>query len=297
MPVKLKDTAKEGKDTVHFEGEDFIRIFSNPKGDAYAFRHRNTKPASRGAKGLLDLASPGREESILPNTPIIQYFKDQYASMFREYMPIAAGYAVILQTLQGVAVEELIATIQRSAYTIEEKRELTRIMIKSLNEVLPPCLLAGDSNVLRVKDQRVLQDLCEYRTSQPDIIICSDKSATVVNGISTEDEHEITNDSTEDDEIPDTSSLTMEAEKEDFALDQTIANMIKVATDLTVKTLQQGKDVQKTTVYGIAANYQIMKGKILRLQMNFDDRNCTIQYIAKPYKLSFCINAICTALK
>ena len=86
--------------------------------------------------------------------------------------------------------------------------------------------------------------------------------------------------------------MIIEAKRNEFVLNQTIADMIKVATDLTVIALKQGKNIQKTTVYGIAANYYKNEGKILQLQMNFDDKNCIIQYITQPFKISFCINAI-----
>ena len=81
----------------------------------------------------------------------------------------------------------------------------------------------------------------EYH-NQIKLIVCSDKSAAVAS-TSTEDEHEIPNDSTKDED--DIFGLTVEAKQ----VDQTIASMIKVATVMTVKVLQQEKaDIQKTTV-------------------------------------------------
>jgi len=43
-------------------------------------------------------------------------------------------------------------------------------------------------------DVRGSKRFCEYATLQPDAIICSEKSAAVVNGTSAEDEDEIPND-------------------------------------------------------------------------------------------------------
>lgn len=278
-----RDIAKEDRKTLRFQGEDYIRITSNPKGDVYALVHKNIKTASGGgAKGLVHLASPVHRDSILLKMiPIKQYVVDHDVNVFREYMPVATVNSILRGFKAG---EELGDIISRNSYLIEEERQLTHILIRSLQMILPSHLIVGDSNILTFKNQEVL---CEYATSKPDVIICSEKSAAVVNGTYVEDEDEIHND---------TFGLTIEAKRNEFLLNQTIGNMIKVATDLTVIALKQGKDIQKATVYGIAVNYYKMEGKILQLQMNFDDKNCKIQYITQPFKLSFCINAICTVM-
>ena len=75
--VKPKDIMKEEKNTIYFEGKDYIRVTSNPKGDVYLFRHKNIKTANRRAKGLEDqafwIASALHDETILLKIPIMQY--------------------------------------------------------------------------------------------------------------------------------------------------------------------------------------------------------------------------------
>jgi len=141
--------------------------------------------------------------------------------------------------------------------------------------VLPSHLVVGDSNLFTKVDK-----ICEFATSLPDIIIsCSTNSAaTVGTYIDIENDVDI---ETEDDLL----GLTIEAKRNEFELGQTIANMIKVyiATDLSVVAIRKRNFIQKVTVYGIAANYYHGRGKILQLEMNFEERNCKIAYIVEPF--------------
>lgn len=282
--VKPKDITKKYENTVRFQGEDYIRITSNPKGDVYAFVHNKIKTASGiGAKGLVHLVNPVHRDSILSKmTSTKQYVLDYDVNVFREYMPVETVNSILRGYKMGEGLDDIIS---RNSYLIEEERQLTHILIRSLQMILPSHLIVGDHNILTFENQNVL---CEYATCEPVVIICSEESAAVISGTSAEDEDEVPND---------ISGLTSEAKRNEFALNQTIGNMVKVATDLTVIGLKQGKNIQQTTVYGIAANYYKKEGKILQLQMNFEDKNCTIQYITQPFRMSFCINAICTVLK
>ena len=188
--VKPKGIANKDKTTVHYQGEDYIRITSNPKGDVYACVHNKIKTASSGAKGLVHLANPVHRDSILSKMiPINQYVVDHNVNVFREYMPVTMVYSI----LRGYKVgEELDDIISRNSYLVEDERQLTHILIRSLQMVLPSPLIVGDSSILMFDDQNVL---CEYATSQPDVIICTEKgSAAVINlGTPAEDE-EIPND-------------------------------------------------------------------------------------------------------
>ena len=86
--------------------------------------------------------------------------------------------------------EELDDNISRNSYLIEEERQLTHILIRSLQMVFPSHLIVGDSSILTFEDQNVL---CKYATLQPDVIICTEKSAAIINSTPAKDE-EIPND-------------------------------------------------------------------------------------------------------
>jgi len=123
-------------------------------------------------------------------------------------------------------------------------------------------------------------NFCEFATSRPDIIICSANSAaTIGTYVDIENDVDI---ETEDDLL----GLTIEAKRNEFELGQTIANMIKVATELSVIAIRKRNFIQKVD----------RQGKILRLEMDFEERKCKVVYIVEPFPLNFCINAICTLL-
>ena len=157
------------------------------------------------------------------------------------------------------------------SHLIKEEQQLTEILINKL-EVLPSHFVVGNHNLSDSADVDKCVHICEFTTSQPDIIILhSDEHrekravAVDVNGL---DDHD-KNDSV--------LGFTIEAKTDEFKVEQTIANMIKVVTDLSIIAIKKGDYIQKVTVY---ASYYKMKGKIVKLEMNFEKSSCNICYRA-----------------
>ena len=274
-----------------YDCEKYAEIVNDSKGSVFAFVHDNIKTASRESKSLSRLANPVHRVSVLPqNADIKEYVTKKDVSMHQEYMPVDSIRSA-LQTYLNKRSEvqrDIWKEIEREAisYLIVEERQLTHILMKLLQVVLPSYLVVGDSSLLTKVDHKI----CEFATSKPDIIICSANSAaTIGTYVDIENDVDI---ETEDDLL----GLTIEAKRNEFELGQTIANMIKVATELSVIAIRKRNFIQKVTVYGIAANYYDRQGKILRLEMDFEERKCKVVYIVEPFPLNFCINAICTLL-
>ena len=121
-------------------------------------------------------------------------------------------------------IDEIKRKLFSNSYWIEKEQQLANILIRSLQMVLPSYLVVEDCSLLTGMDEKI----CEFATSEPDI--CSEKSAATVDGAFVDD-HE--------DENEDVFGLTTEAKRDEFKLGQTIANMIKVATDLSVIALKK----------------------------------------------------------
>ena len=249
--------------------------------------HKNIKTASSdGSKGLVHLANPVHQNTILQSITIKEYVKDQDVDMCRKYIPFAKAKSIRLAKAKSyyynlqtrnkdlqtrinkvcdkmgvlalahtqevirkedhqffdqifkIAAEylgcpeveddiineitkiedDIINKITMNFFTVEEERQLTSFLIQALQKALPSDLIAGNSSILNFKHRQLL---CEYATSMPDIIICAEKSAVIINGISAEDE-----DKTSDSELPNNiCGLAIEEKRDKLALNQSIANM------------------------------------------------------------------------
>jgi len=227
------------------------------------------------SKQLRQLANPVHRASVLPQeADIKEYVAKEDVSVYEEYVSLNSIRSAqmkykkmkgrVLWDIGDPHTWEEISRKAKPFFTVEE-RQLTHIMIESLQTVPPSNLVVGDSNLFTKVDHKI----CEFATSKPDIIVCSANSAATVGTYV-----DIENDT--DVETEDDLGLTIEAKRTEFELCQTIANMIKVATDLSVIAIRKRNFIQKVTVYGIAANYYGRKGKILRLEMDFEGRKLCI---------------------
>ena len=173
---------------------------------------------------------------------------------------------------------------------------MTEILIKNLQKVLPLNFVVGNHSVLDLAEINKGVKVCEFATSLPDIVIAhsdsgkrSMKRAAVSVDINCVDNHEDENGSCDN-----VLGVAVEAKRDEYKIEQTIANMIKVAAYLSIIAIKEGDIIRNVTVYGVAASYYHMNGKIVKLVMDFEKGSCIIQYVLEPLELSFCINAVCT---
>ena len=90
--------------------------------------------------------------------------------------------------------------------------------------------------------------------------------------------------------------FTIKGKRNEYAMGQWIANMIKFSAELTIMGLCKGNIIDKTNVLGIATNYYESTGSVLNLEMNFTTGSCTIHYSVERLPLVYCLNAACSAL-
>ena len=164
-------------------------------------------------------------------------------------------------------------------YLVNEERQLTSFLKHNLFLKLPPPLMVTDTNTLFSREDKHLR-LCEYDRSKPDLCVFADHTTGLL----------ITNEANGIDEF------TVEGKRNEYAMGQCIANMVKLCTELTIMALSKGNIVDKTNIFGVVANYYEIIGSILSLEMNFSKESCIVCYSAERLPLTYCLNAACSAL-
>ena len=305
-PIYLYDFDKENpsrtriEKTKDFEEKDYFKIRSGPKATIFARIHKNTQTArGAGSKGLLRLAKHVHRDFILPKT-VDTYVQDDNVNVFGKYVSVSMVNSRLSEydTIKAREKDRIMKLLFRESHLIGEKRQLTEILIKSLQTVLPSHFVVGNYSLLHSAGIDKGVNLCEFATSQPDIIITHSDSGghPMKRAVVSVDVNRIDNFEDENDLYDNVLGFTIEAKRDEFKVEQTIANMIKVATDLSIIAIKNGDYIQNVTVYGVAASYYNMEGKIVKLEMNFEKGGCIIQYVTEPLGLSFCINAVCTTM-
>lgn len=85
---------------------------------------------------------------------------------------------------------------------------------------------------------------------------------------------------------------TVECKRESFAINQCFANMIKLGTDLSIKSLRKGKIVDKVKVFGVAVSYIDTEAKILRLDLDFTSNRSFFTEYTNHMNLVTTINCV-----
>lgn len=92
-------------------------------------------------------------------------------------------------------------------------------------------------------------------------------------------------------------SGTVEFKLKEYAIQQTIKEMLRNAGDLTAKILMEGRIVQEITIYGMAACYNTGLGKLLKLIIDFNANKskafCSGDVVTIPTGFNWLLKSIC----
>ena len=254
------------------------------------FAYNKTTPASQ-AKRLKDeaenvswvaIAHRLKEVKSFLSRSDIQVYGD-YVKL--DHLPNLLGSPLFLEELsRAIKQNSLPVTCgvlssffkKLPVHTISEERALTTILRENLQ-------MSVKGTSLQVLDGQFLsQSFSEY-VAIPDLCICGTRSGAIISGTGVP-------------EITNSDGIAVEGKRSEFAINQCIANMINVGSNLVEKNLRRGAVIDTITVYGISASYYDCKGKLLQLFVDFQNNCGRVLYSPNALPLDFCINVTCTLL-
>ena len=266
-----------------------ILLYSDKGKQIYMFAYDKTTPASQ-AKRLRDEAEsvswgaiahwPGEVKSFLSRSDIKvygDYVKMDHLNLWSSSLFLEELSRAISKNSLPHVLEVLGSFLSNlPAHTIGEERQLTTILRENLQISLK------DTSLQVLDGQFLSQSFSEY-AAIPDLCICGTRSGAIISGTGLS-------------KITNFDSIAVEGKHSEFAINQCIANMINVGSNLVEKNLRRGATIDTITVYGISASYYEYKGKLLQLFVDFQNNCGRVWYSQDALPLDFCINATCTLL-
>ena len=172
-----------------------------------------------------------------------------------------------------------------SQHRIVEERQLMHMLVDLLQSevcIVNPNTIVTSNKVFQGNTQ---PPVCEYFSAQPDLNMFNTTSSQV-KGAS------VVLDSPRDLVHP-VVGATFECKRANHVQNQTVANMVKLASDLTLNILETGCLVESVHILGVAINFYHNSSKLFELKVDFCNNTHNLVKYDHTFTIGESVNYVC----